>query len=80
VIKRTIEERKWKFSQIAGDPDLGKATFCYGTRWFEDQDEAVNFTTTYKEIFEMMHLSVVRVKVEQVIHDERLINGKWKQL
>jgi hypothetical protein len=80
-VKKIVEELGgWKFSCIQGDPDLGAASFCYATRWFEDKQHAVTMTHMYKDQFVREGLSVVRVKVEEVVHDSRMVNGEWKEI
>jgi len=79
-IKRIVESFEWKFSCIEGDADLGNAMFCYATRWYEDRIFAIAMTHMFKDKFVGEGLSVVRVKVEEVLHDSRIVNGQWKEI
>jgi len=80
TVKRIVEDQKWKFSCITGDPDLGNTTFCYATRWFDEEQHAVTMTHMFKDRFVKEGLSVVRLKVEKVVHDSRIVNGEWKEI
>lgn len=80
VIKKIVEHRGWNFSMIQGDPDLGAGLRCYATRWFGDEDYAISVTHAIKDEFVKKNLSVIRVKVEKVVHDARIVNGEWKEI
>ena len=80
-IERIIESKGWSFSSIQNDPDLGKARFCYATRWFHTQDQAIGETIVMKDfLVSEQELSVVRMKVEQVVFDARLVAGAWRNM
>lgn len=80
TIREIVEARGWKFSCIEGDPDLGNSTFCYATRWFDEADHAVTMVHMFKDQFIKEGLSVVRVKVEHIINDSRVVNGEWRRM
>jgi hypothetical protein len=79
-VKRIVEKRGWKFSCIQGDPDFGTGSFCYATRWFDEEEQPVTMVHIFKDQFIKEGLSVIRVKVERVVHDARLVNGEWKEM
>jgi hypothetical protein len=79
-IQQIVQDQGWKFSCIQGDPDLGDSSFCYATRWFDDKQHAITTTHMFKDRFEKLNLTIVRVKVEQVVHDSRIVNGQWKEI
>jgi hypothetical protein len=80
AIKEIVEARGWKFSCIEGDPDLGAATYCYATRWFEEEQHAITMTHMFKDQFISDGLFIIRAKVERVIQDCRLVAGVWKDV
>ena len=72
----------WSFSSIAGDPLLGKDTFCYATAHFDDPMEALVQTTAVSEALAKASVwfHVIRRKIELVISDERCTNGMWHKI
>lgn len=79
ILQRWVESIPgWSFSSIAGDPLLGKETFCYATAHFTDPMEAMTQTTAASEaLSQETWLKVVRRKVEIVMFDERKVDGDW---
>jgi hypothetical protein len=73
-IRPEVENRKWKFSVIDGDPVLGDGIKCYATKLF---NRRVAQDTVIKELFliatELQNngFNVLRRKVELVIFDDR---------
>ena len=64
----------WGFSQIAGDPILGKGKFQYATKHF-DSDEpiisVVNQMEQAAQILRNQQWTVVRTKIELVLFDSK---------
>lgn len=58
----------WKFSVIAGDPDLGKDTYCYLTSHGGDSNELYN---RMRAAVEFVHIPVMRMKIEKIIYDTK---------
>lgn len=72
--KELIEALGWKFSKIAGDPQLGDKTFEYATRSASSQTQlvvVVNELERVSGILSKQGFPVVREKIELVVHDNR---------
>lgn len=67
---------EWSFSRIAGDPVLGRSTFCYATAHFSRKELAMFQTVTMAALLESM-FTVVRRKIEEVVWDSRKHQGVW---
>lgn len=74
TLKRDIESSGWKFSQIAGDINLGDGVKAYATKQLNsrkfNQTKAVNYMLLFASMLGA-HVKVVRRKVELVIYDDR---------
>jgi hypothetical protein len=74
VIRPEVEQRKWKFSVIDGDPVLGEGVKCYATRLF---NKRLGQEVVQKQLLEIadelsnIGFNVLRRKVELVIFDDR---------
>lgn len=71
LIQDAVEQIKWKFSAIDGDPVLGKRVYCYATKHYPlriGKDIAVQDLLIAAR---RLGLNVVRRKIEQVIFDDR---------
>lgn len=76
TIRPEVENRKWKFSVIDGDPVLGDGLKCYATKLFNRRNgqEAVQ-----AELFSIakdltnLGFNVLRRKIELVIYDDRSV-------
>lgn len=66
----------WAFSCIDGDIDLGGGVKCYLTRQFNHRVQTVKMITMMWEIgnhiVELSGAKILRLKVEDVIYDERI--------
>lgn len=72
-IKSAVENFKWKFSKIDGDPVMGAGVKCYATRHFNaklSQREVVDILLKAAAHFGYSY-EVTRRKVELVIFDDR---------
>lgn len=73
-IRPVVESRKWKFSCIDGDINLGDGIKCYATKQFNKKFDA---KTIQSKLFDMaiviehFDIRVLRRKVEVVIFDDR---------
>lgn len=74
LIRPLVEQVKWKFSVIDGDPLMGEGIRCYATRLFnakntiEDVLENLLNTALFLSV---SGIEVTRRKVELVIYDDR---------
>lgn len=78
LIKPLVEEQKWKFSAIDGDPVLGDGIKCYATKLFpaklgEDDVKASLVATAAALTCNSGDddLEVIRTKIERVVYDDR---------
>jgi len=74
TIKKLVEDQKWKFSCIDGDPTLGDGLKCYATRHFnvrENQDLILSKLLDIADRFSHSGINVLRRKIERVIYDDR---------
>lgn len=63
----------WKYSQIDGDPVLGKDVFCYLT---SHDDHFINMNTRMTQVAEASEdagAKVLRKKIELIIYDTKRI-------
>ena len=73
-IRPLVEETKWKFSAIDGDPVLGEGIKCYATRMFNirmEEWEVIDQLLRTAEHLLARGCKVLRRKVERVIYDDR---------
>jgi hypothetical protein len=74
LIRPEVENRKWKFSCIDGDPVLGDGLKCYATRLF---NRKLGQETVQAELFRVaselaeLGFKVLRRKIELVIFDDK---------
>lgn len=74
-----VECYGWTFSQIDGDPVLGKGVKCYATKHYNAKytvDEVKEeLTMAHAALIDPIH-KIVRRKVELVLIDERYKDGR----
>lgn len=73
-LKKHVEERKWKFSAIDGDPSLGDGIKCYATRHYNSKipkDEVLRQMINTANFLRFLDIDVIREKIELVIHDTK---------
>lgn len=64
----------WKFSQIDGDPVLGKKVLAYATRYYstaETKEFVIGDMAEIASILTSKGFTVVRQKVELVVYDTK---------
>lgn len=74
-IEPLVENLKWKFSVINGDPVLGRGLKCYATRLFNirmGQEGVQNELLRIADALSNKGCNVIRRKVEMVIYDDRI--------
>lgn len=74
AIRPHVEDLKWKFSSIDGDPVLGDGIKCYATRHFNarvPQQRVLDMLLTTAQRLAERGVTVVRRKVELVLFDDR---------
>lgn len=74
LLEETIKEWGWKFSQIEGDPVLGKGLKCYATQHFagtRNVDEVISIMRNVAYDLELAGFDVVRQKVELIVYDTK---------
>ena len=73
LLKHAVENLKWKFSKIDGDPVMGAGVKCYATRHYNvrwpERDVLSFLHTTAAEL--ALNFTVTRKKIELVIYDDR---------
>lgn len=86
-IKDVVETSGWSFSQIDGDPQLGKGVKCYATNHFNfseagveavQQSIVLNELDTYVDLYKSRGAKVIRKKIEKIVYDVQ-INDETKQ-
>lgn len=73
-IRPHVEEFKWKFSAIDGDPSLGDGIKCYATRHFnakKDTKDVLRELHLTADFLVMRGINVIRRKLERIIFDDR---------
>lgn len=61
----------WSFSQIDGDPVLGKQPFCYLTQHSDDLLALMGRMHGIVGLLtDIEHLDVLRTKIELIVHDD----------
>lgn len=75
VLEQKVLAVGWKFSAIDGDPVLGNGVKCYATMHYSLRLTKAEIMKRLKTISE--HLTehgakVIRIKLEHVLHDERV--------
>lgn len=73
-IRPYVENIKWKFSAIDGDPTLGDGIKCYATRHFNiklDEKEVLSKLFNAADHLRLDGINVIRRKIERVIYDDR---------
>lgn len=68
---RDVFPDRWKYSQIDGDPVLGKKVFCYLTAHDKDGDLLKRRMDVVIDYARTNGIGPVRAKIEQIIYDER---------
>jgi hypothetical protein len=74
LIQQLIEDSKWKFSAIDGDPVLGKKVYCYATKHYKEalgSEYVVNDLLAVEKSYKDQGLNVSRSKVELVVFDTK---------
>jgi hypothetical protein len=73
-IRPVVEELKWKFSVIDGDPVMGEGVKCYATRFFNikvaPEDVVASLMATSTSL-STAGCEVIRRKTELVVFDDR---------
>lgn len=62
---------KWKFSEIDGDPVLGKHKYCYLTAYAYTMRQAKDFIIEARQALIGMNITPVREKIEQIMYDTK---------
>lgn len=75
-LKEAVEELRWKFSKIDGDPNLGEGVKCYATKQFNIRRTKDGVIKAVDMVAAQLHNNlyvskVLRSKVELVIYDNR---------
>lgn len=79
TIKPAVENLKWKFSAIDGDPTLGDGVKCYATHHFNSRiplDVVIQMVNAAGTHLRDRGVIVMREKVEHVVYDSRLT--RWQ--
>lgn len=74
IIEPIVKSLGWKFSQINGDPTLGKGIKCYATKHSKaskDKKEVLIDLQTTADSLQEQGCEVIRRKIELVIYDDR---------
>lgn len=74
LIRPVVEDIKWKFSYINGDPTLGNGIRCYATALFSDKlsvYKVKQFINSTAAELKNKGLTIVRQKIEKTLYDER---------
>lgn len=74
VIRPFVEELKWKFSCIDGDPSLGDGLKCYATYFFNaklTEQAVINKLQAVGMALRTVGINVIRLKTERVVYDTR---------
>lgn len=72
LVKRLAERyQAWKYSQIDGDPVLGKRVFCYLTTHSTDFLKAKDVMDMMARLACDMDVRPLRSKIEIVVYDHR---------
>lgn len=75
ILRPMVENIRWKFSAIDGDPVLGEGLKCYATMFYNEKiDEKVVLSLLLgnSEALKSMGAHVLRDKVELVIYDSKI--------
>jgi hypothetical protein len=73
-IRPLVEQTKWKFSAIDGDPVLGDGIKCYATMFYNNKMHEIDVLKRLEgtaDYLEIMGVKVIRRKVELVIYDDK---------
>lgn len=70
---RRLAKDGWKFSRMKGDPVLGSKTFCYLTSYNDSYGEAIRLAHIQASLASKIGVMPLRIKVEQEVYDERLV-------
>jgi hypothetical protein len=76
-LQELIESVGWSFSKIDGDPVLGPHVFCYATNHYDELAKAIGDTYAMSLALRLSFFDVPRRKIEQIMLDERNVNGHW---
>lgn len=69
--EQIAKDLHWKFSQIDGDPVLGKKTFAYLTTHDKDCVRIHMWMKDASRILTDMGIPVIREKIELIIYDTK---------
>lgn len=73
ALRAAVEDLRWKFSAIDGDPNLGSGVKCYATRQFSceryETKEVLRLLEQTAGDLRARNIAVLREKIELVIHD-----------
>jgi len=70
-VEKWAEISGWKFSQIDGDPLMGKQAYCYLTNYDTDGKRLLMRTVTLGLNLQEHGIPVLRQKIEQIIYDTK---------
>jgi len=71
LCEAVARELHWKTSEIARDPMLGQATYCYMTSHDVDLLRMYARMTTAVQRLGSVGVGVIRTKIELIVHDSR---------
>lgn len=75
LIKPHVEDIKWKFSCINGDPVLGEGVKCYATTFYNvklTESRVLENLNNAAEQLAANGIEVIRRKIEKVIYDSKM--------
>lgn len=71
MVQKFCELTGWTYSQIDGDPIMGKRAYCYATAYREDGHVLLAETSALARNLEQAGVTVLREKVEQIMYDTK---------
>lgn len=69
--EKVAKEVHWKFSQIDGDPVLGKETFAYLTTHDTDYSRMMRRMSSLSDRLDGLGVEVLREKIELIMYDTK---------
>lgn len=74
TLKPLVEEIKWKFSAIDGDPVLGEGIKCYATMHHSAKhtiEDVISYVKAASQALRQKNIKILRSKVELVLYDTK---------